>query len=148
MIAILAAAVAVILAALSVLHLAWGFGATWPETNARALARRVAGFKGVTEMPRPAACFFVAAALAFSAVIALAAAGALPTSYPDWLVRTALGAVAAVFTLRGLLTYTSRWREHTPEQPFASLDRRYYGPLCLVIGGALTLIVFAPPGAG
>lgn len=143
MIAFLALAAALILLALSVLHLIWGFGATWPEADARALARRVAGFRGVTKMPRPAACFFVAAALAFAALVTLAAAGVLPTSYPRWLALTALGAVAAVFTLRGLLAYTPQWRERTPEEPFASLDRRLYGPLCLIIGGALTVIVFS-----
>ena len=143
MIALAAAFIAVVLLVLSILHLIWGFGGTWPEKDAQALARRVAGFKGVRDMPRPAACFFVAAALAFAAIITLAAAGVLPTSYPHWLVRTALGAVAAIFTLRGLLAYTPQWRERTPEEPFASLDRRYYGPLCLFIGGALTVIVFS-----
>lgn len=143
MIALLAVAAALLLLALSALHLVWGFGGTWPEKDAAALARRVAGFKGVTQMPRPAACFFVAAALAFSALVALAAVGALPTSYPHWLVLTALSAAAAVFTLRGVLAFTPQWRERTPEEPFATLDRRYYGPLCLIIGGALTVIVFA-----
>ena len=140
---ILAAAAALTLTALAILHAAWGFGSTWPEADAKSLARRVAGFKGVNTMPRPMACFFVAAALAFAALITLTAVGVLPTNYPHWLVLMALGAVAAVFTLRGVLTYTSQWRERTPEEPFASLDRRVYGPLCLTIGGVLTLIVFS-----
>ncbi len=148
MIALLAAAIALILLALSVLHAAWGFGSTWPEKDSKALARRVAGFRGVDRMPRPAACFFVAAALAFAALVTLTAVGILPTSYPHWLALTALSAVAAVFTLRGVLAYTPQWRERTPEQPFASLDRRFYGPLCLIIGGALTLIVFTQQAAG
>ena len=143
MIAALSIATALVLLALAILHFAWGVGSTWPEQSAEALARRVAGFKGVTQMPRPAACFFVAAMLAFAALIALAATGLLPTSYPHWLVLTALSAVAAVFTLRGLIAYTPQWRERTPEEPFATLDRRLYGPLCLIIGGALTIIVFS-----
>jgi hypothetical protein len=127
---------------LAILHVAWGFGSTWPDADSQSLARRAAGFKGISQMPRPAACFFMAAVLAFAALIALTAVGVLPTSYPHWLILTALSAIAAVFTLRGLIAYTSQWRELTPEEPFASLDRRIYGPLCLIIGGALTLIVF------
>lgn len=142
MITLIAIAAALILMILAILHVAWGFGSTWPDADSQSLARRVAGFKGIRQMPRPAACFFVAAVLAFAALIALTAVGVLPTSYPHWLILTALSAIAAVFTLRGLLAYTSQWRERTPEEPFASLDRRIYGPLCLIIGSALTLIVF------
>ncbi len=142
MIPLLATAVALVLLILAILHAAWGFGSTWPETSAETLAKRVAGFKGVKQMPRPAACFFVAAILAFAALISLAAVGIAPTSYPHWLVLTALSAVAAVFTLRGLAAYSPRWRERTPEEPFASLDRRLYGPLCLGLGIAMTIVVF------
>lgn len=142
MITLLAIAAALILIILAILHAVWGFGSTWPEADSQALARRVAGFKGIRQMPRPAACFFVASVLAFAALTALTAVGVLPTTYPNWLILTALSAVAAVFTLRGLIAYTPQWRERTPEEPFASLDRRLYGPLCLIIGGALTLIVF------
>ncbi len=142
MITLIAIAAALILTILAILHVAWGFGSTWPDADGQSLARRVAGFRGVREMPRPAACFFVTAMLAFAALIALTAVGLLPTSYPHWLILTALSAIAAVFTLRGLIAYTPQWRERTPEEPFASLDRRLYGPLCLIIGGALTLIVF------
>ncbi len=142
MITLVAIAAALILMILAILHAAWGFGSTWPEEDSQSLARRVAGFKGIRQMPRPAACFFVAAVLAFAALIALTAVHLLPTSYPHWLILTALSAIAAVFTLRGLIAYTPQWRERTPEEPFASLDRRIYGPMCLIIGGALTLIVF------
>ena len=147
MIALLASAIALVLLLLAILHAVWGFGSTWPEANAEALAKRVAGFKGINRMPRPAACFFVAALLAFAALISLAAVGIAPTSYPHWLVLTALSAVAAVFTLRGLAAYSSRWRERTPEQPFAHLDRRLYGPFCLGLGVAMTIIVFTQSAA-
>ena len=42
-----------------------------------------------------AACFFVAAVLAFAALVALMAIGLLPSSYPHWLILTALSAIAA-----------------------------------------------------
>ncbi|MEM7270685.1 MAG: DUF3995 domain-containing protein [Pseudomonadota bacterium] len=146
MITIVAALAALVLFALSILHAIWGLGSTWPEADAQSLARRVAGFRGVKTMPRPAACFFVAAALAFAALVALAAAGLVPTRYPAWIILTALSAVAAAFIVRGMMAFAPRWREMTPEEPFATLDRRYYGPLCLIIGGALTFIVFMQRG--
>ena len=143
MIIIIATLASFTLAILSVLHLVWGFGVTWPEADSRALARRVAGFKGIDRMPRPAACFFVAAMLAFAALATLMAAGLAPTRYPEWIVLTAVSAVAAVFGLRGVLAYSPAWRARTPEEPFATLDRRFYGPLCLAISAALTFVVFA-----
>ena len=51
-------------------------------------------------------------------------------------------AVALVFLGRGVAGFTPAWRRHTPEQPFATLDVRYYSPLCLAIGigfAALTI---------
>ncbi len=41
---------------------------------------------------------------------------------------------ALVFLGRGVAGFTPAWRRHTPEQPFATLDIRYYSPLCLAIG--------------
>ena len=43
-------------------------------------------------------------------------------------------AVALVFLGRGIAGFTPAWRRLTPEQPFATLDVRYYSPLCLAIG--------------
>jgi hypothetical protein len=46
---------------------------------------------------------------------------------------------AAVFLLRGAVTYMPFWRRVAPEQPFARLDRQYYAPLCLLIGVGLLI---------
>ena len=42
--------------------------------------------------------------------------------------------LSGFFLARGIAGYTDRWRQLTPEQPFARLDRKYYSPLCLVLG--------------
>ena len=139
---LLALAAAALLLFIAALHAAWGFGATWPERDAKSLARRVVGFPGIERMPRPASCFFVASALALTAILALAAAGLAPTRLPLWLAQTALAGAAVVFGLRGLATYTDAWRAKAPEEPFATADRRLYGPLCLALSLALTIIVF------
>jgi len=64
-------------------------------------------------------------------------------------VRTLLGGAfalallaAIVFLVRGTLGYTDPWAARTPEEPFRSLDRKIYSPLCLAIGlGFLFLVV-------
>jgi hypothetical protein len=55
---------------------------------------------------------------------------------------TLLGALLAlVFIGRGILGYTPRWRAAFPVEPFATLDRRNYSPLCLVIGAGYLFLV-------
>jgi hypothetical protein len=37
--------------------------------------------------------------------------------------------------------YSPRWREHFRDEPFATRDRRYYSPYCLLMGvGYLALL--------
>ncbi|THA64861.1 DUF3995 domain-containing protein [Ensifer adhaerens] len=51
-------------------------------------------------------------------------------------------AFAAIFVARGLLAFTTAFHQRHGTEPFVTLDRRIYGPLCLVIGaGYLTLLV-------
>lgn len=132
-----------LLIAISALHLAWAAGATWPAEDETALALRVAGFRGVRSMPPRGASVAVAMALAIAAHIVFAAAGLMPGIAADALYRPALMALALVFTGRGLAPYTPQWRALTPEQPFARLDRRYYGPLCLLIAALCAVVLFA-----
>ena len=79
----------------------------------------------------------VAAALvAVAGLVVLSGMTAMP------LARLALLAASAVFLGRGIAPWIPAWRRLTPQQPFARLDRRLYGPLCLLIGAGLLLIVF------
>ncbi len=50
-------------------------------------------------------------------------------------------AVAGLFVVRGMAGYSPRWREHFRDEPFATRDRRYYSPYCLLMGvGYLALL--------
>jgi len=42
--------------------------------------------------------------------------------------------IAGTFVARGIAGYTPRWRAYFHDQPFTTRDRRYYSPLCLLIG--------------
>lgn len=113
------------------LHLLWAIGAWVPIRDEAALARATVGAPGNTKMPGPIPCALVSVALSFAA--------ALPhlTTFP---LRTLLLlGIAAVFLLRGMAAYLPAWRKLVPEEPFATLDRRYYGPLCLLLGTSFLL---------
>lgn len=126
---LLAVILTLVLAAIAALHAYWGFGGLWPGRDAADCARRTGGFRGARSMPGPAACFAVAAALAIAALIPIFLVGRF-----GMLAALAGLAVALVFLGRGVAGFTPAWRRLTPEQPFASLDVRYYSPLCLIIG--------------
>jgi uncharacterized membrane protein YqaE (UPF0057 family) len=113
------------------LHLLWAIGAWVPIRDEAALARATVGAPGITKMPGPIPCALVFVALSFAA--------ALPhlTTFP--LRSLLLPAIAAVFLLRGIAAYLPAWRKLVPEEPFATLDQRYYGPLCLVLGASFLL---------
>lgn len=115
------------LAALSVLHFAWAAGSTWPMRDAITLAEVAAGTK---EMPGRGKCAVVGGGLASAAVLVAGAGGDRAAA------RAARLAIAAGFLVRGVAGVTGetvRLVPWTPGPRFVRLDRRYYGPLCLVI---------------
>ena len=53
------------------------------------------------------------------------------------------GAVATlVFAGRGIAGYVPVWRARFPREPFATYDRRYYSPLCLILAAAFAALLF------
>ena len=49
--------------------------------------------------------------------------------------------IAGVFVARGVAGYTPTWRMHFRDEPFATRNRRYYSPYCLLMGvGYLALL--------
>ena len=126
-----------VLLGIALLHLAWGLGLPWPGPNETARVATVIGIRGQTRMPGFLPSAAVAAALvAVAGLVVLSGMTAMP------LARLALLAASAVFLGRGIAPWIPAWRRLTPQQPFARLDRRLYGPLCLLIGAGLLLIVF------
>jgi hypothetical protein len=139
----LALALSAIVYGIAILHAAWGLGSHWPAANPERLAKAAVGTPGIRRMPPPASCFVVAALLAGIASWPLFAAGLLPEAWPHWLTLIAGAGIAAAFLGRSVAGYTEIWRRHFPEQPFATLDRRYYSPLCLALGAGTLVILIA-----
>ena len=139
--------IAVVLGAIAVLHVYWGFGGVWPGTDRKSCARAVAGFRGIDRMPPPAACFAVAAGLASIALSGLVLTGLIAAPFlPAVYVRAMVLIAGLVFLARGTLGFTPFWRRLTPEIPFARNDMRWFSPLCLLVGAGL-LYLAAPMDA-
>lgn len=134
---------ATILFVIAVFHIYWAFGGVWPGKDEASAARTVAGFEGMTKMPPPAAAIAVALAVSVAALLALALAGTISLPMPDWLVRLASWGAAAVFISRGIAGYMPAWRRLTPEQPFATLDKRLYSPLCMLLGLCFVVLLLS-----
>jgi hypothetical protein len=110
---------------LALIHVLCGIGLWRPIRDERALARAVVGARGISRMPGAVACALVAAALLVCA--------ALPT-WPAGTFRViGLSGARMAFALRGGTDFLPAWRSLVPEVPFATHDRRVYGPMCLAL---------------
>ena len=115
-----------VLAALAVLHLAWGLGSAFPFRTRRELADAVVGSSLV---PPPMACFAVAAALATGTVLVNNV-----ITIPPPIRRFSLLGMAAVFGFRSALGFSGKTALVSPgsdSEKFVRLDRRIYVPTCL-----------------
>ena len=122
--------------AIAVIHAMWGMGSHWPEANEEALALSVVG-DGRRRMPPPWQGFAVALALAAMALWPWDVLGRID----DNLVLAGTYAIAGVFMARGIAGFSARWRAQFTTEPFATRNRRYYSPYCLLLGvGYIALV--------
>ncbi len=118
-----------VMSGVALLHFQWGRGSHWPAASEEALARAAVG-DGRRRMPRPVACFAVAALLA---VMALWPFVTLSHPAEIW-IHQVCAVIAGLLVARGVGGFTPRWRAFFHDEPFTKLDRRYYSPLCIVLG--------------
>lgn len=134
---LVAALIFVVLLAVAIAHFLWAIGSRWPIRDPELLARTVIGRPGVTRVPRLASLVVSIVVLA-AGVFALA----LADHTAGGLLLTLAGVVlAAIFLGRGAIGYTAGWRARFSEEPFATLDRKNYSPLCLALGAGFLLLV-------
>jgi hypothetical protein len=129
-----------VLTAIAVLHAAWGLKIVWPAASERKLIAMAVGQKGRKRMPPPWQCFIVAAAVFLQGVVALIAADWIATPLSRSFVALLTLLCATGFIARGVIGLTAGWRARHPQQPFATLDREYFSPLCLALGAAFVLL--------
>jgi hypothetical protein len=126
-----------LLLTVSIAHFLWAVGSPWPIRDPALLARTVIGNPKIERVPRFAS--FVIALL----VLAAAAIGtALADKASGGLLLTLAGiGLTLVFGIRGILGYTPAWRANFSLEPFATLDRRVYSPLCLIVAACFFVLV-------
>lgn len=140
MIALIAWLLFVVLVGVSALHFLWASGSTWPVKDPQQFARTLAGIDSDRATPGMALTALVAMLILAAAVLPLWTISTISLPLPEWCRATSMWVLFAVFFLRGISTYAL---PNLPRaQPFKSLDRRYFAPLCLVLAaGYLSLVL-------
>ena len=133
----LSALMFVLLLAVAIAHFVWSIGGSWPIRDKAMLPAVVIGRPGVAEVPR-----FPALVVSILVLLAGVIAAALADHDAGGALLNILGlGLAAVFLGRGAIGYTKGWRDRFSVEPFATLDRRNYSPLCLFLGVGYLLLV-------
>lgn len=138
---LIAFAMFVILTSIAAIHVAWGAGIRWPRRTELDLVSTVIGYEH-HRMPSPNQCYIAALAIYVPGVIALMLAGLVDATVPRSLVVLAGCIAALAFAGRGIAGYLPAWRARFPREPFASLDRQYYSPLCLLLAAGFVILLF------
>ncbi|MEE9319556.1 MAG: DUF3995 domain-containing protein [Granulosicoccus sp.] len=129
---LIAAVVFAVLSGIALLHAAWAFGVHWPAHDEQSLINRVIGKRGMTEMPGIGLTLLVVIGIASGGVCALWGARLVSLPLPEWLSSLSIVVLAIIFGLRGVASYLPGPLSSSVE-PFATLDRHYYAPLCLAL---------------
>ena len=136
MVTSLAVLLATVLALLAVLHLYWAFGGPGGYGAVVPVRPDGDGSAGGSLVfdPGPVATAAVAVLLGAAAVFALGAAGVLVLPVPRGLIRFGIWTLAVVLLLRAIgdFRYVGLAKRVRGTR-FATLDTRYFTPLCLVL---------------
>jgi len=136
----IAVVMVVVLAAIGAVHILWGARIWWPVGDEARLTAIVLGAKGAVRMPSALACYAVALMMALCAIWVMMLAQWIVV-LPDWLIQIGGVGMAMMFFIRGAAAYTPAFAQITPQPQFRQMDRRIYGPLCLVLGGAVVTLL-------
>ena len=144
---LVALTIAIALFAISLLHFLWATGSPWPCADEKSLIRTVVGHPETKGFPSPLLTSAVATAIALAGFIALWAGNVVNPPLPDWIRIAGLVVLTGVFLLRGFASYLPRriWAEMT--EPFATLDWRYFAPLCIAFGLGFLWLLAGHPAA-
>ncbi|GAB4008467.1 DUF3995 domain-containing protein [Spirosoma migulaei] len=133
---------AIILLAISSLHVYWGLGGNWglreslPERNG-------------TKALQPGRFITLIVAIIFGgmALFYLAKIGRLPeieSRLPTWLRQYGLWVLAGIFLLRAIGDfYYVGFFKQIRNSRFAELDTKFYSPLCLLLSANTFLLIFS-----
>lgn len=120
---------AVILGAISFLHILWGIGIYWPAEDLDGFRYMFFGEQG----PLPALWTGILMAIAWlaGAAVLLRKAWEKPLPLPGWFWTSGLMLFFGVFFLRGILGYMQPIAGTL--EPYITLNKYIYSPLCFVL---------------
>lgn len=118
-----------ILTAISAIHVYWAFGGKW---GAAAVLPELGGQKVLK--PDIFSTLIVATGLGAMAVLHLHKISLFALPLPNWLDSKGLWVITAIFFIRAIgdFRYVGFFKK-VKNSLFASLDTKYYSPLCLII---------------
>ncbi|MGH1369628.1 MAG: DUF3995 domain-containing protein [Maritimibacter sp.] len=131
---IIAGSILVILAVTGAIHALWALRIWWPIADEEALARAVVGAKGITRMPSAMMTWVVVVAIVLGILWTMALSGWIALPLPDWMVTGGGLLMAAVLLVRGIGTYFAGLFGMKAEEPFSTLNARYYSPVIILLG--------------
>ncbi len=132
-----------ILLLIAVLHVYWAFGGLWPAKTRVELADTVIGHQEVPGfLPTIAVAMLMFGLAGFGPLLIWGGSEILASAAVKWLTW----AISVVFFLRAAATYVLRWFTEASE-PFRSLDKWIYAPLCIVLGAGFAYLAMNLPFA-
>jgi len=138
MIKTLGVLLAVIFAAIALLHFYWALGGS---TSGMAAIPTVAGKQAFT--PSAFSTVMVAAAFIAAMLVVLGQAGFLGAFIPHWIFRIGTFGISVIFLLRAIGEFRLvGFFKTLTGTPFAFWDTWLYSPLCLVIAGVAFIVAF------
>ncbi len=131
MIDIIAWLLFIVLSLVAALHFLWASGSTWPVKDPKDFARTVAGVDSDKGIPGVGLTALVALLILAAAVLPLWTTHFIALPLPEWCRPTSMWVLFSVFFLRGASTWAL---PNLPRaEPFRTLDRLYFAPLCLLL---------------
>jgi len=143
MIEFIAVTLFIVLSAIALVHVHWGSGGLWPCKDLQTLVNTVIGTKGMTRMPPTGLTLGVAILIGCAGLFPLLSVYAPDDILPFNLVTFGMVVLALIFIGRGIASFSGLFRRMQASEPFVTLDRKYYGPLCLIIGVGFVAVLSA-----
>ena len=122
-----------VLQAVALIHLGWAFGMAWPAKSRVLLRPMVVGTPKHVQMPPAALTVFVSVVISVIGFMALWGVEQFSLMALDGFRPAPILLASFVFFVRGVATYLPFGMLTKSVEPFRTLDRSYFAPLCLLL---------------
>ena len=131
--AMIAVMVFLVLEVVALVHICWALGMSWPAEKREQLGAMVVGTPIGVAMPPAWLTLLVAIGISLLGGVSLWGVRWFSLGMLDIMRRPVLLAATFVFCVRGVATYAPFGILQASAEPFRTLDKRYFAPLCLLL---------------